>query len=57
MIAMFYVYKTMHSPVFPQVLGEIELNGKCVNTLDTTRGGQLVAVGGMINSVTIGVIS
>ncbi|KAF6029641.1 hypothetical protein EB796_012050 [Bugula neritina] len=40
-----------------EVLGEIELNGKCVNTLDTTRGGQLVAVGGMINSVTIGVIS
>lgn len=40
-----------------QVLGEMDLDGKCVQALDTTRGGQLVATGGQLNSVKTGVIS
>ena len=40
-----------------QVLGEIGLEDKCVQALDSTRGGQLVALGGQLNSVKTGVIS
>jgi len=40
-----------------EVLGKIDLDGKCVQALDTTRGGQVVAVGGQLNSVKTGVIS
>ena len=39
------------------MLGEIDLDGKCVQALDSTRGGQLVALGGQLNSVKTGVIS
>lgn len=39
-----------------QVIGEIKLDDKCVQALDTTRGGQLIALGGQLNSVKTGVI-
>lgn len=40
-----------------QVLGEIPFDGKCVQALDSTRGGQVVAVGGQLKSIKTGVIS